>query len=143
LRKTWSLLLLCGLLLGAVLIWIVWTKQLAPAEAAIVGTWITPLQPDGFATALLLRPDRTCRVRWLDRDGKGTKLAHPPREGRWWLEEGTLFVDTSVEPSWFDFQSRRKNAELAWPFDIREETLVLGPRTKMPVTLRRDADAPP
>lgn len=144
-RRTWLGLLLAGLLLGAAVVWIVWTKQLARAEAAVVGTWITPLQPDGFATALLLRSDRTCRVRWLDRAGHDTKFAHPPREGRWWVEGGTLFIDTdtSIEPSWFDFRRRSKRAALAWPFAIEEETLVLGPQTNTPVTLRRNADTPP
>jgi hypothetical protein len=140
---TWFRLLLGGLLLAAVVAWIVWTKQPGPVGPAVVGTWTTPLQPDGFATALHLRPDRTCRVRWLDRAGKDTKFAYPPREGRWWLEGGTLFVDASIEPSWYDFPWRTKNASVAWLFAVQEETLVFGPQTNTPVTLHRNADPPP
>lgn len=99
-RKNWLRLVLGVLLLGAsavVLEFLV--KRLAPSKAAFAGTWITASQPDGFATAMVLRPNGTCRVRWLDGAGNDTKPGHPPREGRWWLRGETLFVDASVEPS--------------------------------------------
>jgi len=134
-------------LLGAGVLWMGWVQahRLAPGEAAVVGTWLTPLQPDGFSTVILLRPDRTCRVRWLDGAGKDTKPGHPPREGRWWVNGASLFVDVSLQPSWLEdsTQRRTKRAALAWPFAIQEETLVLGPQTNTPVTLRRKAGTLP
>jgi hypothetical protein len=140
-RKTRLRVLPGGLLLGAaVVLWLVWTKQLAPAEAAVAGSWITPLRPDGSATAILLRRDRTCLARWRNRAGEDTQA---PREGRWWVDGGTLFVDTSTAPPWYEFERRRKLVAMAWTFAIHEETLVLT-QSRPPLTLRRgDADAPP
>ena len=136
------LIILSGLFLG-IAAWILWPQQLTPTEATVIGTWTTPLQPDGFATVVLLRPDRTCRVRWLDHAGEDTKRAHAPREGRWWVEGETLFVDTSVERPWFEFASRKNRAAQAWPFAIEDETLVFGQQANAPLTLRRSPDAPP
>ena len=143
-RKNWLRLFLGVLLLGASAVVLdFWAQRLAPSKAAFAGTWITASQPDGFATAMLLRPNGTCRVRWLDGAGNDTKPGHPPREDRWWLRGETLFVDASVEPSWFDFKTRRENVAQAWPFTIQEESLVFGAVSNTPTTLSRVADALP
>ena len=69
-RKNWLRLFLGVMLLGAsAMVLDFWVQRLASSKAAFAGTWITASQPDGFATAMLLRPNGTCRVRWLDGAG--------------------------------------------------------------------------
>src|SRR4051794_13037004 len=82
-----------GLVAVAVTIWGLSPRPLSPAEAAIVGEWLSPRQPDGSSTAVVLNPDRTCRVRWLASAGQDDP-AQPPQDGRWRVEGRTLFVDT-------------------------------------------------
>src|SRR3954470_23646587 len=69
-------------------------RRLSPAEETFVGTWATRPrpQPDGAVAALLLRPDRTCRVRWLDAAGN-EKPARPPLNGDWRVQGGWLMAD--------------------------------------------------
>jgi hypothetical protein len=151
LQKKWLPLsiVLGGLALGIATVWLFWTQQLTPIEARVIGTWISLPQRDGFSTLMLVRPDRTCQVRWLDGAGNDTKPGHPPRDSNWWIDGTVLFVDVAGQPSWFepgwwDFQGREKTAVLyAWRFAIQEESLVLGRPKYAPITLRRQQDAPP
>jgi hypothetical protein len=133
--------ILAALVVVVVSIWLFWPPGLAPSEVSVVGEWATPQQEDGFSTNLVLLPDRTCLVRWIDGAGNDTKAGHPPREGQWWIEDGTLFVDPSLTPAWrgvVEFINRKKRAKFAaWPLAIQDEALVLGPMTKTPVILRR------
>lgn len=105
-----------------------------------VGTalWImaTSLQPDGFSTLLDLRANHTCEVRWLDGAGQATKPFHPPREGRWWIDDNTLFVDASLHP-------KRRESRNAWRFSVQKEVLVVQAQTLDAITLRRIAGPPP
>src|SRR5882724_4615296 len=74
-------------------LWVFWVPPLSADEAALVGEWLSPVQPDGSSTAVVLNPDRTCRVRWLDAAGDDDK-ASPPQLGRWRVAGGKLYVDT-------------------------------------------------
>src|SRR5262249_46645780 len=100
--------------------------------------WLTPTQPDGSSTALVLNPDRTCRLRWLDAGG-GEAPNTPPQEGRWRVEGGTLVVDTrrttGLEFSGGDLRRRRSGH--TWSFAVVEGGLIHGRESPKPVTLRR------
>jgi len=127
-----------SLILAALAVWVFRTPSLPPAQAALVGAWVTPPQPDGSSTVLVLHPDRSCRLRWLDGAGNEDS-AQPSQEGRWRVEGETLHVDTR----------RSHGAQLTsdglvvhrsghvWAFAIQEDTLVHGPKSTSPVTLRR------
>src|SRR5262245_49500522 len=58
-----------SLIVGAVAVWGFQARPLGPTEVPLVGAWLTPTQPDGSSTVLILNPDRTCRIRWLDATG--------------------------------------------------------------------------
>jgi hypothetical protein len=125
-----------GLAGAAVALWLLSPQPLSPAEAAVVGTWLSPRQPDGSSTAVVLNPDRTCRVRWVDAAGQDDP-GQPPRDGWWRIEGGKVVVDTrrprvlpvGDRPPWWE-----------WSFEVAGETLVHGPQSVAPVVLRRSQD---
>src|SRR4051794_16058730 len=80
-------------ILTAVTVWVFLPRPLPPDEAAVVGDWQTPTQPDGSSTVIALNSDRTCRVRWLDAAG-GDDPGSPPQNGRWRIDRGVVVVNT-------------------------------------------------
>ena len=95
-RRRFRLLIALGVLslAGAALVaWLFSARPLSPPEAAVVGTWLGPRQPDGSYTAVILNSDRSSRVRWLDAAGQDDPQ-QPPQDGRWRFEGRTLVVDT-------------------------------------------------
>jgi hypothetical protein len=141
----WRSLVLSGLLLFAATVLSYRTSQLVPAEAAIVGTWTTPRQPDGTSTVLQLRPDRTVGIRWLHAAGNDTKDGLPPREGKWWVENETLFVDARLQPHWFERPpwKRTPARATAWRLAIQDGSLILGAQSTNPITLTKVMEAQP
>src|SRR5262249_19402213 len=105
---------------------------------AVVGTWLSPRQPDGSSTAVALNPDRTCRVRWLDAAGQDDPQ-QPPRDG-WRRIEGRTVVVDPRRPRWLPRGSRP--AWWEWSCEVVGETLVHGSESGATVVLRRPADAP-
>jgi hypothetical protein len=84
---------------------------------------------------MLLRPDRTCQVRWLNQaggDGRAPYECH-----RWWVEGGTLFVDRSRVMGLFELQARSTTAAKVWRFATQEDTLLFALHDNAPVALRR------
>src|SRR6516225_5543375 len=129
--KRWGLLIILGgLLLGGATVWVWWPRPLSPAEAAVVGTWFTPTQPDSSSTTLLLRPNRICQVRWLGAAGN-EQPAQPPRDGHWRVEGETLIVTTYRESGLLWSLARvlaralgGKPSEQVWDFAVADGGLV-------------------
>jgi hypothetical protein len=137
-RNRLPLLVLPGaLLLVGSAAWKLGTPRLTSTEAAIQGLWSSAPQTDGLSTTMLLRPDRTCQVRWLNRAGGDGRAPHECR--RWWVEGGTLFVEQSRAPGWFELQARSTTAPKVWlwRFAIQEDTLLFARQNNAPMTLRR------
>lgn len=148
-RKHLPLVVILGILsLSAATYWLSRPRQLAPAERELVGTWVGQPMPGGPCTVLLLNKDRTCRIRWLDTDGKEER-ARPQLSGRWWVEGGTLTVDAlhGVRGGGLLGSVAREfgmgQTGDSWSFAIEGGRPVLGLGSNSPVTLHRSAEAPP
>jgi len=146
-------LLLVSMILGVLFLsaaayWLSRPRHLAPDEAALVGTWLCQPQPGGPCTVLLLNPDRTCRIRWLDSAGN-EEQARSPLPGRWGIQGGRLVVAAFHGVRWSgllgslarDLGIEERGG--AWAFGIEGGRLVFGPGSDSPVNLRRSVDVSP
>lgn len=129
------IVLLAALLLVGAAVWKFGSPRLTSTEAATLGLWSSAPQPDGLSTTMLLRPDRTCQVRWLNQAGGDGR---PPHECRgWWVEGGTLYVDQSRGPGLLEFKARSMTAARVWRFAIQEDSLMFARLNNGPIALRR------
>jgi hypothetical protein len=142
-RRRFRLLIALGILglAATALAWLSSPRPLSPPEAAVVGTWLSPRQPDGSSTAVILNPNRSCRVRWLDAAGQNDPQ-QLPQNGRWRVKGETLVIDTRRPRVASRLFGGTPPPGHEWSFEVADEALVHGPRSGAPVVLRRSAEAP-